>query len=95
MLFITLTLVVLAIVVIASLVVAFVAYPQQGRTIPRASRLSRALQRLVDRTGLDPDEDEAATGGSLGELHDQWRDGRRDQLPHEPHDRNGEPSPRR
>ncbi len=71
----------LTIVVVAALVVAYVAYPQQGRDLPRAPRLGRALQGLVDRTGLDPDEDEAATGGSLREwtvqrkdLRDQRRD---------------------
>ncbi len=69
----------LAIVVVAALVVAYVAYPQQGRAIPGAGWLSRALQGLVDRTGIDPDVDEAADGGALTELGDQWRDQRRDQ----------------
>ncbi len=68
----------LLIVVVASLIVAFVAYPQQGRAIPNAPWLTGALQRLVDRTGLDPDEDEAATGGSLSGLQVRWRDQRRE-----------------
>ena len=68
---------------------------QRGREIPRDSRLSNALQGLVDRTGLDPDDDEAATGGSLNELHEQWRDGRRNRLTREPADRIGDPAPRR
>ncbi len=70
----------LLIVVVATLVVVFVAFPQQGRTIPNASWLTGALQRLVDRTGLDPDEDEAATGGSLNEFQVQWRDQRRERV---------------
>ena len=68
----------LLIVVVATLVVAFVAYPQQGRAIPNAPWLSRFLQRVVDRTGLDPDEDEAATGGSLSGLQVRRRDQRRE-----------------
>ena len=68
----------LLIVVVATLVVVFVAFPQQGRSIPSAAWLTRALQRLVDRTGLDPDEDEAATGGSINEFQVQWRDQRRE-----------------
>lgn len=62
------TLVLLAILVMASLVVAFVAYPQRGKVIPRAPRLSGALQGVVDRTGVDPHEDEAAGGGALTQL---------------------------
>ncbi|MBA2640687.1 MAG: hypothetical protein H0U77_12040 [Nocardioidaceae bacterium] len=69
----------LAIVVVAALVVAFVAYPQRGLAIPRAGWLSRALQGLVDRTGMDPDVDEAVDGGALTELGEQWRDQRREQ----------------
>jgi hypothetical protein len=86
----------LAILAVATLVVAFVAYPQQGRAIPRARRLSAALQGLVDRTGLDPDEDEAVTGGSLTELGDRWRgrDGRRGGLPVQRGEPAGEPAPR-
>lgn len=67
----------LAIVVVAALVVAYVAYPQQGRAIPRARWLSRGLHRLVERTGLDPDDEEATAGGSLHEVGAQWRDQRR------------------
>ena len=92
----------LAILAVATLVVAFVAYPQQGRAIPRARRLSAALQGLVDRAGLDPDEDEAVTGGSLTELGDRWRgrdgrhghDGRHDGLPVQRGEPAGEPAPR-
>ena len=62
------TLVLLAIVAVASLVVAFVAYPQRGKVIPRAPRLSEVLQGVVDRTGVDPSEDEAAAGGALTRL---------------------------
>ena len=65
------TLVLLAIVAVASLVVAFVAYPQRGRVIPRAPRLSEALQGVVDSTGVDPHEDEAVGGGALTELRRQ------------------------
>ena len=90
-----LVLVLLAIVVLACVVVAVVAYPQRGGEIPRASRLSDALQGVVDRTGLDPDDDEAATGGSLNELHEQWRDGRRNRQSREQPDRIGDPAPRR
>jgi len=68
----------LLIVVVAALVVAFVAYPQQGRDIPKAPWLTGALQRLVDRTGLDPDEDEAATGGALSGMQARRRDQRRE-----------------
>lgn len=67
----------LAIVVVAALVVAYVAYPHRGRDIPRAGWLSAALHRLVERTGLDPDVEEAATGGSLAEWGEQRRDNRR------------------
>ena len=74
----------LSIVVVATLVVVFVAFPQQGRTIPNAPWLTGALQRLVDRTGLDPDEDEAATGGSLNEFQVQWRDQRRERASRTP-----------
>ncbi len=90
-----LALALLAIIALATLVVVFVAYPQQDRAMPRATRLSGSLQRLVDRTGLDPDENEAATGGTLTELHEQWRDGRRHQVPREQDDSVGGPAPRR
>ena len=86
-----LVLALLAIVAVATLVVAYVAYPQQGRAIPRASRLSRGLQGLVDRTGLDPDDREATTGGSLNE----WRDERRNRAPREQPAEAREPSHRR
>lgn len=62
------TFVLLVIVAVASLVVAFVAYPQRGKVIPRAPRLSGALQGVVDRTGVDPHEDEAVGGGALTAL---------------------------
>ncbi len=90
-----LVLALLAIVVIAALVVAYVAYPQQGRAIPRASRLSDALQGMVDRTGLDPDDREATTGGSLNELHDRWREGRRNRVVREQDDEARESAHRR
>jgi hypothetical protein len=51
------------------------------------------LQGLVDRTGLDPDEDAAVTGGSLTELREQWRE--RDGLPPEPRARADRAAPRR
>lgn len=91
-----LVLAVSGILALATLVVAFVAYPQQGRDIPRARRLSAALQGLVDRTGLDPDVDEAVTGGSLTELHERWRgrDGRGDGLSHQRRDGVDEPAAR-
>ena len=63
-------------VVTAVVVVAYVAFPHQGRTIPRAPRLTRALQGAVDRAGLDPDSDEAAHGGSLVSLQQQWSERR-------------------
>jgi len=92
-----LALALLMILAVATLVVAFVAYPLQGRAIPRAPRLSAALQGLVDRTGLDPDEDEAVTGGSLTGLREQWRerDGRRGGLPLDRRDRADPAAPRR
>ena len=63
----------------AVVVVAYVAFPQQGRTIPRASWLTRVLQNAVDRAGLDPDDDEAAHGGSLISLQQQWTERRSEQ----------------
>ena len=60
----------------AVVVVAYVAFPHQGRTIPRAPRLTRAIQGAVDRAGLDPDDDEAAHGGSLTSLQQQWAERR-------------------
>lgn len=91
-----LVLALLGILALATLVVAFVAFPQQGRDIPRARRLSGALQGLVDRTGLDPDEDEAVTGGSLTELGDRWRgrDGRPGRVPVRQDEPAGEPAAR-
>lgn len=55
----------LLIVTAGGLVVAYVAFPQRGRAIPRAGWLSQAMQRAVDRVGIDPDDDEAARGGHL------------------------------
>lgn len=67
---------VLVAVMAAVAVVAYVAFPHQGRTIPRASWLTRALQGAVDRAGIDPDDDEAAHGGSLTSLQQQWAERR-------------------
>jgi len=70
---IVLVLALLSIVTAGALVVAYVAYPQRGHAIPRAGRLSRALDGLVDRVGLDPDDDEAMQGGHLTELRERRR----------------------
>jgi hypothetical protein len=66
-------------VVTAVVVVTYVAFPHQGRSIPRAPRLTRALQGAVDRAGIDPDSDEAAHGGSLTSLQQQWTERRSEQ----------------
>jgi len=34
------------------------------------------MQGVVDRAGLDPDDDEAAHGGSLSSLQQQWAERR-------------------
>lgn len=59
-------------VLVGGAVVAYVAYPHSERDIPRAGWLSRGLRGAVNRAGLDPDVDDAAGGGSLGHLHEQW-----------------------
>ncbi|MGH3355832.1 MAG: hypothetical protein ACRDOJ_08025 [Nocardioidaceae bacterium] len=53
---------VLLVLAVAGLVVAYVAYIQQGREIPRAPWLTDAMHRMVDRWGVptEPAEHSAA-----------------------------------
>ncbi|MGH3367471.1 MAG: hypothetical protein ACRDOY_09725 [Nocardioidaceae bacterium] len=52
----------LTILAVAGLVVAYVAYPHQGKEIPRAEWLTDAMNRAVDRWGVptEPRDDEDA-----------------------------------
>ncbi len=50
------TVAMLVILAAASLVVTYVAYPQRGREVPRASWLGPAMTKAATRVGLDDPE---------------------------------------
>ncbi|MDN4160596.1 hypothetical protein [Nocardioides abyssi] len=53
----------LFVLVVAGLVMTFVAFPHRGRRVPQASWLGEAMERVADRAPvLDPERDEAAAG---------------------------------
>lgn len=55
----TISLVMLFVLVVAGLVMTFVAFPHRGQRVPQAAWLGDAMERLADRAPvLDPDRDE-------------------------------------
>jgi hypothetical protein len=56
-------LIMLAIVVLAALVVTFVAYPHRGEEVPRAPWLGDVMARAADATPTLPTEGDRAEGG--------------------------------
>ncbi|MDN4172830.1 hypothetical protein QWY28_07760 [Nocardioides sp. SOB77] len=59
----TISLVMLFILVVAGLVMTFVAYPHRGQQVPQAPWLGDAMSRLADRAPvLDPESDDVPAG---------------------------------
>ncbi|MEV7428639.1 MULTISPECIES: hypothetical protein [unclassified Nocardioides] len=57
----TISLVMLFIVLVAGLVVTYVAFPHRGQQVPQAPWLGEAMERVAERAPvLDPEADEAA-----------------------------------
>lgn len=57
----TISLVMLFIVLVAGLVVTYVAFPHRGQQVPQAPWLGEAMERVAERAPvLDPEADDAA-----------------------------------
>ncbi len=59
----TISLVMVFILVVAGLVMTFVAFPHRGQQVPQAPWLGDAMSRVAERAPLlDPERDEAPAG---------------------------------
>ena len=59
----TISLVMLFILLVAGLVVVFVAFPHRGQQVPQAPWLGEAMERIAERAPvLDPEADEVRAG---------------------------------